>query len=58
MDQFIDLCILLGCDYVPKISGIGPQKAYDGIQKNGSIENFLASLDKTKYTIPDDFYYE
>ncbi len=23
-DQFIDLCILLGCDYCPSIKGIGP----------------------------------
>jgi len=25
-DQFIDLCILLGCDYCDKIRGIGPKK--------------------------------
>lgn len=27
MEQFIDLCILLGCDYADKIKGIGPIKA-------------------------------
>lgn len=26
-DQFIDLCILCGCDYTEKISGIGPYRA-------------------------------
>ena len=28
-DQFVDLCILLGCDYVDKIKGIGPKKAIE-----------------------------
>ena len=28
-EQFIDLCILLGCDYVDKIKGIGPKKAIE-----------------------------
>lgn len=38
-DQFIDLCILCGCDYTGKISGIGPVRALNLIQKHGSIEN-------------------
>ena len=28
-EQFVDLCILLGCDYVDKIKGIGPKKAIE-----------------------------
>eukprot|EP00760_Papus_ankaliazontas_P029687 PhM_4_TR4361/c0_g1_i1/m.74056/K04799/FEN1, RAD2; flap endonuclease-1 len=56
--EFIDLCILLGCDYTNKIPGIGPVKAYEGIKQFGSIEAFIASLDKTKYTIPEGFNYE
>lgn len=56
-DQFIDLCILLGCDYVPKIAGIGPQKAWEAIKKYGSIELFLESLDTNKYTVPANFNY-
>jgi flap endonuclease-1 len=27
-EQFVDLCILMGCDYVPNIKGIGPKKGY------------------------------
>ena len=27
--EFVDLCILLGCDYVDKIKGIGPKKAIE-----------------------------
>lgn len=58
MDQFIDLCILLGCDYVPKIPGIGPQKAWENIVKYGSIEHIVESLDTSKHQIPDNFLYK
>jgi len=58
MDQFIDLCILLGCDYSEKIIGIGPKRALKHIKKYGSIEKVLKNLDKQKYVIPDPFPYE
>jgi flap endonuclease-1 len=58
MDQFIDLCILLGCDYSAKIKGIGPVRALEFIRKYGSIEKILSSVDKTKYIVPDKFPYE
>jgi flap endonuclease-1 len=28
MDEFIDLCIMCGCDYTHSIGGIGPVKAF------------------------------
>ena len=56
--QFIDLCILLGCDYCDSIRGIGPKKAVEFIKKYGNIEKVLESLDKTKYPIPDDWNYQ
>ncbi|AAZ10120.1 flap endonuclease-1 (FEN-1), putative [Trypanosoma brucei gambiense DAL972] len=58
MQQFIDLCILLGCDYVPRISGIGPHKAWEGIKKYGSLEAFIESLDGTRYVVPEEFNYK
>lgn len=58
MDQFIDICILLGCDYVPKIPGIGPQKAWDAIQRYHNIEGIIANLDTTKHQVPEDFLYK
>jgi flap endonuclease-1 len=58
MDQFIDLCILLGCDYCDSIKGIGPQKAIKYLQEYGSLERVIESLDKTKYIVPDDLDYE
>lgn len=58
MDQFIELCILLGCDYVDTIRGIGPKKALDLIRKYGSIEDVLKNIDKSKYPVNDDWPYE
>lgn len=53
MDMFIDLCILLGCDYCPKILGIGGVKAWEGILAHKSIEGILANIDDSKYKVPE-----
>eukprot|EP01124_Arcella_intermedia_P035835 TRINITY_DN9229_c0_g1_i5.p1 TRINITY_DN9229_c0_g1~~TRINITY_DN9229_c0_g1_i5.p1 ORF type:complete len:275 (-),score=109.32 TRINITY_DN9229_c0_g1_i5:66-890(-) len=58
MEQFIDLCILLGCDYAPKIKGIGPKRALEFIKKYGSIEKIIKCIDKQKYIVPEPFPYE
>jgi len=56
-DQFVDLCILLGCDYVDKIRGIGPKKAIELIKKHKSIEVILENIDKTKYPPPENWMF-
>jgi flap endonuclease-1 len=38
MESFIDLCILMGCDYLPKVQGVGPKTAYNLILKYKTIE--------------------
>lgn len=43
--KFIDLCILLGCDYCDTIKGIGPKTALKLIKEYKSIENILKHLD-------------
>eukprot|EP00742_Colponemidia_sp_Colp-10_P020143 GILJ01023443.1.p1 GENE.GILJ01023443.1~~GILJ01023443.1.p1 ORF type:complete len:310 (+),score=75.64 GILJ01023443.1:107-931(+) len=58
MEMFIDLCILLGCDYTGKIHGIGPIKAWDGILQHKTIEKLIESLDKEKFKVPEDFDFE
>lgn len=54
MDQFVDLCILCGCDYSGSIRGIGPQTALKLIQTHKSIAEALKHLDKDKYKSVDD----
>jgi len=55
VDQFIDLCILLGCDYCDSIKGIGPVRAFELIKKYGSLEEIIENLDTKKYPIPENF---
>ena len=65
--QFVDLCILCGCDYTANIQGVGPIKAFKYIQEEGgTIEGVLDRIQKDnedpkkkkKYHIPDTFYYK
>lgn len=56
MKQFIDLCILLGCDYTTTIKGIGPKKSLKLIIDEENIENIIESLeDQDKYKVPKDW---
>ncbi|OTF81479.1 flap endonuclease 1-like protein, partial [Euroglyphus maynei] len=48
-DQFIDLSILMGCDYCSNIRGIGGKKGLDLIRKFGTIEGIL----KNKFGIEE-----
>lgn len=57
-DQFIDLCILLGCDYCESIRGVGPKRAIELITQHKSIENILENIDKKKYTVPENWNYK
>ena len=59
--QFVDLCILLGCDYLDPIKGIGPNTALKLIREHGSLEaivSHIQSESKSKYTIPADWPYK
>ncbi|WVY97953.1 hypothetical protein V8G54_030104, partial [Vigna mungo] len=58
MDQFIDVCILSGCDYCDSIRGIGGQTALKLIREHGSIENMLENINKERYQIPDNWPYK
>ena len=53
LNQFIDLCILLKCDYCSNIGGIGPEKALKYIKKYGSINNIKKNIENIN--ISDDY---
>ena len=57
-DQFIDLCILLGCDYCDKIRGIGPKNAIKLVQEHKSIDKILENIDTKKFVVPENWVYE
>jgi flap endonuclease-1 len=59
--QFIDLCILLGCDYLDPIPKVGPNTALKLIQEHGDLESvveWIGKDPKKRYTIPDDWPYK
>jgi flap endonuclease-1 len=58
MAQFIDLCILCGCDYTDSIKGIGPISALKLIKQHGCIENVIKAIDTKKYPLPEPFPFE
>jgi flap endonuclease-1 len=43
-EQFLDLCIMCGCDYNKNIYKVGPEKAYLYLKKHSSIENIESNL--------------
>ncbi|OJJ61347.1 hypothetical protein ASPSYDRAFT_43301 [Aspergillus sydowii CBS 593.65] len=60
-DQFIDLCILLGCDYLEPIPKVGPNTALKLIREYGTLEKVVESIEndsKKKYTMPESWPYQ
>ena len=64
MDQFIDFCILCGCDYCDAITNVGPITAFNLIKEYKTIEKVLEFIEKEnkekivengkpKYILPD-----
>jgi flap endonuclease-1 len=56
--EFVDLCILMGCDYCDTIKGIGPKRAYELIQKYNSIDKILENIDEKKYPAPQNWMFK
>jgi len=55
-EQFVDMCILFGCDYCTTIKGIGPVKAYSLIQEHDKIENIIKAIKSNdSYEVSDEF---
>lgn len=65
-EQFVDLCILCGCDYTQTIGGMGPLTAYKMIKEHKNIEGVLAKVNsmnmdisrKKKFIVPDKFLFQ
>ena len=57
--QFIDLCIMSGCDYNENISGIGVKKAFNLLKQYGSIDHLPIKYDRNclNYSVCRDIFY-
>ncbi|KAK8096270.1 DNA-repair protein rad2 [Apiospora kogelbergensis] len=54
--QFVDLCILLGCDYLDPVPKVGPSTALKLIREHGTLEKIVEWMKESgKYTIPEDW---
>ena len=58
--QFIDICILCGCDYTCKIKNLGPISALKLIKEHINIETIIEKCcgENQKYCLPIDFDYQ
>ncbi|KAL5717201.1 Elongation of fatty acids protein 2 [Ranunculus cassubicifolius] len=58
MDQFIDVCILCGCDYCDGIRGVGGQTALKLVRQHGCIEKIVDNINTVRYQIPENWAYK
>ncbi|XP_077177294.1 flap endonuclease 1 [Paroedura picta] len=54
-EEFVNLCILLGCDYCESIRGIGPKRAVELIKQHKSIEKIVQQIDTKKFSLPENW---
>lgn len=57
-DQFIEFCILLGCDYCQGLSDFKPNVIYDYYSKNKSIEKTLEAMKNDNLNVPSEINYQ
>lgn len=62
IEQFIDLGIMLGCDYCDNIRGVGPVTALKLIKEHGSLEKIIEYVESgeanNKWKIPENWPYK
>ena len=59
-EQFVDFCILCGCDYTCKISRLGPETAFKVIKQYKNIEGILENIcgEGKQFKMPNNFDYQ
>ncbi|KAK9479519.1 PIN domain-like protein [Lipomyces japonicus] len=61
IEQFIDLCILLGCDYCEPVRGVGPATAVKLIKEHKNLDGvveYIKAHPDSRYKIPEDWPYQ
>uniref|UniRef100_A0AAR2LE91 XPG-I domain-containing protein n=1 Tax=Pygocentrus nattereri TaxID=42514 RepID=A0AAR2LE91_PYGNA len=57
-EEFVDLCILLGCDYCDKITGLGPSRALKLIQQHRTIEHVMQNVNRKTHPVPPHWQFK
>jgi flap endonuclease-1 len=53
-EQWVDFCIMCGCDYCDRIQGLGTRNAYKLLGNYGNTEEIMDVI-KDKYNIPENY---
>jgi flap endonuclease-1 len=56
-EKWVELCIMLGCDYLKRINGVGPKKSFKYIKEHNDIINIINDL-KSKNIVVSENYIE
>ncbi len=69
MEEFVDFCILCGCDYLPTIQGLGPGNALKLIREHKTLEKIIEHIqeenqrrisegEKPRFLVPENFDFQ
>lgn len=56
-ERWVELCIMLGCDYLKRINGVGPKKSFRYIKEHNDIVSIVNDL-KSKNILVSENYIE
>eukprot|EP00892_Ulva_mutabilis_P007615 jgi/Ulvmu1/5225/UM022_0018.1 len=54
-DNFIEMCILAGCDFVSSLPGMGIKKAHAGVKRFRTFPNVIKSAKLSKVKVPPGY---
>ncbi len=57
-EQFVELCLLFGCDYCDKLNDMKPELIYEYYSKNKNLMNTINHIKKDGYRVDDFNDYE
>ncbi len=58
MAQFIDMCMLCGCDYLEPIKGIGAKTALKLVKEHDTLAEIVEKINEGKNKVPEEWPYE
>ena len=54
-EKFVELCIMLGCDYLKRPNGMGPKKSFKLIKDCENIENIVSKMEEKNIALEDGY---
>ena len=55
-EKFVELCIMLGCDYLKRPNGMGPKKSFKLINECASIDNIVSKMVEKNIELESDYF--